>query len=226
MTSCAVITGVGPGLGAALARAFASGGLAVVPIARRQATLDDIAHVIESAGGRAMPMALDAADSEALSRAVATAAHELGPVGVAVHNAAALHPGNALDTSPKLLVDDFKINVAAALSLAQASLPSMREAGNGTILFTGGGFATIPMVDWTSIGIGKAAIRHLGATLAQGLEPEGIVVGSVTIYGAIGGAGEFSPDRIAEAYVGIHQRRITLAKPFYEHVYGKAPRHD
>ncbi|MGL5838187.1 MAG: SDR family NAD(P)-dependent oxidoreductase [Sphingorhabdus sp.] len=222
--ACAIVTGVGPGLGAALVRAFAATGLAVVPIARKQAVLDDVAHVIHGAGGRAMPMTLDAADTDALSAAVVKAVDELGPVAVAVHNAAALHPGAAIDTSPQLLVDDFRINVAAALALAQASVPSMREADGGTILFTGGGFATMPMVDWTSIGIGKAAIRHLGATLAQGLEPDGIVAGSVTIYGMIG-EGEFGPERIADAYVGIHERRIALAKPVYEHVYGQAPSH-
>ena len=47
----ALVTGVGPGLGASLARRFARGGFAVGLAARRSPFIDDLAREIANGGG-------------------------------------------------------------------------------------------------------------------------------------------------------------------------------
>ena len=59
----AVITGASRGLGAAIARRFASEGAAVCIAARDQARLDEVAAGIEAQGGVALAKRCDVADA-------------------------------------------------------------------------------------------------------------------------------------------------------------------
>jgi NAD(P)-dependent dehydrogenase (short-subunit alcohol dehydrogenase family) len=55
----APVTGVGPGLGASLARRFARGGFAVGLAARRSTFIDDLAREIANGGGNAIALVAD-----------------------------------------------------------------------------------------------------------------------------------------------------------------------
>ena len=81
---------------------------------------------------------------------------------------------------------------------------AMRERGEGTILFTGGGLALQPYPDFASLAIGKAGIRSLTFSLAQEVADDGIHVGTVTICGFIRAGTKFDPDTIAESYWELH----------------------
>jgi NAD(P)-dependent dehydrogenase (short-subunit alcohol dehydrogenase family) len=61
----AAVLGVGPGLGAAVARRFAGEGFAVAMMARREERLAQIQQDIEGDGGTALPVSADATDSVA-----------------------------------------------------------------------------------------------------------------------------------------------------------------
>ena len=61
----AAVLGVGPGLGAAVARRFAGEGFAVAMMARREESLAQIQQDIEGDGGTALPVSADATDSVA-----------------------------------------------------------------------------------------------------------------------------------------------------------------
>ena len=58
----AVITGVGPGLGASLARRFAQGGYAVAINARRADYLHTLAEEIRATGGQVLEVPADMGD--------------------------------------------------------------------------------------------------------------------------------------------------------------------
>ena len=64
----AVVVGVGPGLGAALAHRFADGGYSIAMIARSREFIEDLAARIGGKGGRAMALTADTGDAAQVSR--------------------------------------------------------------------------------------------------------------------------------------------------------------
>lgn len=190
-----VVVGFGAGMGAALARRFAAGGFDVLGLAREPAR-----HAALAGPGIALARA-DAADPAALAAAVPP------NTAVLIHNAyaATMVPPSAL--TPEQAVADFTVNLASGLAAARAVLPGMREAGRGTILFTGGGLALDP-TGWlpaASLAIGKAGLRSLARSLHAELAPQNIHAGTVTIAGTVAPGTAFDPDRIAEAFWALHQ---------------------
>jgi hypothetical protein len=67
-----------------------------------------------------------------------------------------------------------------------------------------------------SLSIGKAGIRSLAFTLNEELAPQGVFVGTVTICGYVKPGTFFDPDRIAESYWQLHERRETREIIFAE----------
>jgi NAD(P)-dependent dehydrogenase (short-subunit alcohol dehydrogenase family) len=197
---CALI-GIGPGLGAAIARRFAEGGYTVLGLAR------DSGKIAATPG--LIPWRADAADAPGL----ATALHEGavaagGQIDVLIYNAyrATMGTGGPSSLDPDSAVEDFRVNVAGALAATQAVLPGMRKTGRGTILFTGGGLALDPS-GWlpaASLAIGKAGLRSLALTLHAELAPIGIHAATVTIAGQIQPGTAFAPESIAEAFWALH----------------------
>ena len=192
----AAVVGIGPGLGAALARRFAAGSYGVLGLARDPGRLAPEPGVTLQRA--------DAADAAALAGAITEGARTAnGAIEVLLYNAyrATMAADGPSSLDPGALVEDFRVNVAGALAAAQAVLPGMLAAGRGTILFTGGGLALDP-TGWlaaTSLAVGKAGLRSLALSLHAELAPCGVHVGTVTVAGQIQPGTGFDPDRIADA---------------------------
>ncbi len=82
-----VITGASAGLGRAVAREFGRRGAHVGLLARGTDGLRAAKDEIENAGGRAIVVPLDVADSQAVEAAAATVEEQLGPIDIWVNNA-------------------------------------------------------------------------------------------------------------------------------------------
>ena len=85
MTQTVVITGASAGIGRATARLFGERGAKVGLIARGSAGLDAAALEVELAGGKALPVAADVADFDAVDAAATQIETELGPIDVWVN---------------------------------------------------------------------------------------------------------------------------------------------
>lgn len=83
----ALVTGASSGLGERFARVLAAQGAAVALCARRVDRLDALAADITEAGGKAIPVQMDAANAEALVEAVSAAEAAFGTVDILVNNA-------------------------------------------------------------------------------------------------------------------------------------------
>jgi NAD(P)-dependent dehydrogenase (short-subunit alcohol dehydrogenase family) len=110
-----------------------------------------------------------------------------------------------LSSTAAYLQTAYAVDVIGAIVIAQNAVPSMRAAGFGTILFTGGGFADHPVPALATISLGKAALRAAATILHADLEPDGIRAASLTIAGQIVAGTSFDPKRIAERYWEIVQ---------------------
>jgi len=96
---CAVVVGAGTGTGAEVAKRFAKGGYPVALARRNAEALAPLVAEIEAAGGQAQAFGADASDEGAVASLFESAEGALGPVEVAVFNAAGFTMGSILDTS-------------------------------------------------------------------------------------------------------------------------------
>lgn len=217
----AAILGVGPGLGAAVARRFAREGFAVALMARREESVAGVREEIEGAGGTALPISTDATDPASVAAAFGRARTELGDPDVFVYNAGAFQMGGILDLSPEKFDECFKANCAGAFYAAQRVLPAMVEAGHGTILLTGATAALRGSARFSALAVGKFGLRALAQSMAREFGPQGVHVAHVVIDGQIdtprvremspgrGDSTMLSPDAIAEAYWQLHLQDST-----------------
>ena len=173
----AVVTGVGPGTGAAITRRFAEGGYAVAMIARDHARLATLEGEIDNA--RAYPC--DVTDVSKLQTALQAIAAELGAPKVLVHNAVGGAFGNFMEIEPEVLNRNFQINTMALLYLAQRLAPAMIEAGEGAIIATGNTSALRGKAGFAGFAPTKAAQRILAESMARHLGPQGVHVAYLVI---------------------------------------------
>jgi len=173
----ALITGVGPGTGSALARRFARGGYAVAMLARNKARLDALERELDEARGYACDVAVEAE----IERTIDAVRRELGAPEVVIHNAVGGAFGGFLDIDPKVLSDNFQVNVMGLLHLARRTAPAMIETGKGAIIATGNTSALRGRASFAGFAPTKAAQRILAESIARDLGPKGIHVAYLVI---------------------------------------------
>src|ERR1700740_2072572 len=120
----ALVTGVGPGTGAAIARRFARGDYAVAMLARNRERLALLQR--EIANSHAYPC--DVTDEAQLDSTIAAIRVDLGTPRVLIHNAVGGAFGNFMEIDPEVLKRNFQVNTMALLHLARRLAPAMIEA--------------------------------------------------------------------------------------------------
>ena len=129
----AVVAGVGPGIGAALARRFSEAGYAVAMLARNPDTLDAVEREIDGACG--YPCDVGSADS--VAHAFAAIGTDLGKVEVLLYNAGSGVFGDVESITPEQFEASWRVNAYGALLCAREVIPAMKAAAGGSIIFTG-----------------------------------------------------------------------------------------
>ena len=173
----AVITGVGPGTGAALVRRFQQGGYRVAMLARKAERLQALAQ--DNPDAFAVPC--DVSDAPALAASLAHISDVAGPPQVVVHNAVGGTFGNFLAIDPAAMQANFQVNVMALLHLARWAAPLMQAAGSGAIIVTGNTASQRGRANFAGFAPTKAAQRILAESMARELGPQGIHVAYLLI---------------------------------------------
>jgi NAD(P)-dependent dehydrogenase (short-subunit alcohol dehydrogenase family) len=171
-----LITGVGPGTGAALVHRFAER-YDVAMIARDRDRL--VALSAEVPAARAYPC--DVADALGLAGVLEAVREEMGVPTVLIHNAVGGAWGSILEVAPEILQRNFEVNANALLRLIQALGPDMVARGQGTILATGNTAAYRGSKGFAAFAPTKAAQRILLESAARELGPQGVHVAYVAI---------------------------------------------
>jgi short-subunit dehydrogenase len=173
----ALVTGVGPGTGAAIARRLATGGYAVAMLARNGERLAALAKEI----AHARAYVCDVTDTQQLDASLSAVRSELGEPEVLIHNAVGAAFGSFLDIDAAALERNFQVNTLALLHLAQRLAPAMIAAGRGAIITTGNTSALRGKAQFAGFAPSKAAQRILAEAIAREAGPKGVHVAYVVI---------------------------------------------
>lgn len=171
-----VITGASSGLGAALARRFASETTSLALIARRQAQLESLAEELRQTGCKVLPLVCDLADPPQVARTFTRIAYELGDVDVLIANAGVCHFTSIEAFDPEIVSAMFRINVGAAVDVTARVLPSMLKRGRGHIVGIGS-LAACKGLPWAgAYCASKAALKAFFEGIAAEARPRGLHV--------------------------------------------------
>jgi len=197
------IVGVGPGLGAALARRFAKEEHAVALLSRSARHRDPIAKDINEQGGKALGYDCDVSKPESVTRAFAHVRDTLGPPDNLIYNAGDFAVGGILELDPERFERAWRINCYGAFLCAREVLPTMLKAEAGTLLFTGATAALRGGAGFAGLAVGKFGLRALTQSLAREFAPKGIHVVHAVIDGQIDtpAVRERQPDRAPETFL-------------------------
>ncbi|MDB5716542.1 MAG: short-chain dehydrogenase/reductase [Sphingomonadales bacterium] len=201
----ALVTGASRGIGAATARTLAQAGASVALAARDEARLDYVVAEIAAAGGVARSIATDVSDPAAVERMVSRTVDELGPLDIAVNNAAGGgHPPTPLTD---VAIGDFDRALAVTLRgtflCLKHEIAAMLQAGGGSIVNMAstaglqgvGGLAAYVASKHGIVGLTKVAALEYAA---QGIRVNAIAPGPI-LTDQLQAAGEQAQRTVARA---------------------------
>ena len=123
----ALVTGGGTGITGGIARAFAEAGAAVALVSRSMDHLQPAADAINNNGGKAIAVAADVRQPDAVEAAVAAAIEQLGKIDIVVNGAA----GNFLCSAEQLSPNGFgtvvDIDLKGTFNVCRAAFAQLKE---------------------------------------------------------------------------------------------------
>ena len=210
-----MVTGGSRGIGAATARLAGERGYSVCVNYRRNGdAAGRVADDIQQAGGRAIAVAADVADEDAVVRLFAACDRELGPLTALVNNAGTLETQMRVDAMDAARLSRvLATNVIGAFLCAREAVRrlSMTHGGRGgAIVNVSSGASRLGSPgEYVDYAASKGAVDTLTIGLAREVAGEGIRVNAVRpgfIYTDIHGAGG-EPGRVDRVKAGVPLRR-------------------
>jgi NAD(P)-dependent dehydrogenase (short-subunit alcohol dehydrogenase family) len=175
-----VVSGIGPGVGQAVAHACAREGANVVLAARTAAALEAVAAEVRALGREALPVPTDITREEDCVRLAEAANARFGRLDVLVNNAFLAAPYDLVETAR---MDDwrriFDVNVFGSVQLSQRAIPLMKAQGGGSIVFVNSMSMRIIEPRFGGYAASKGALMIAAQTLAKEVGTHGIRVNSV-----------------------------------------------
>lgn len=133
----ALVTGAGSGIGKAAAVRFAREGAAVGVLSRTADEIRRTADEITGAGGKAVPLVADVADSDAMRRAVEELARTFGRLDIVFANAGINGVWAPIDElTPEEWDRTINTNLRGTYLTIHHAVPHLKKAGAGSILVT------------------------------------------------------------------------------------------
>lgn len=135
------VTGASRGIGKAIALKAAADGANIAVVAKTAesnpklpGTIFSAAEEIESAGGQALPLAVDIRDEAQIAGAVAQTVARFGGIDILVNNASAISLTGTLETPAKRFDLMMGINGRGTFLCSQACLPHLKKSANPHIV--------------------------------------------------------------------------------------------
>lgn len=177
-----IVTGASRGLGASMAKRFASEGANVTITARSESDLKDVAA---TADGEIQVVPADATDETAVRNVVETTIDEYGSVTGLVNNAGIgllnmYDQGSVLhDVDTADFQQIMEVNVTGVFLFSKYAVPEMIEYGRGNVINISSGLGRRGSARWGPYVTSKWAVEGMTRTQAQELDEDGINVNAL-----------------------------------------------
>jgi 3-oxoacyl-[acyl-carrier protein] reductase len=176
----ALVTGASRGIGAAIAVALAEAGAAVaVNYRERAGEADAVVAKIRDNGGRAIAIAADVSQAEAVARMLDHVASALGPIDILVNNAGMAIVRGIDDLTESDFDATIAVNLKSAFLCTQAVVAAMRAKKWGRIVNISSGAARGAGAIGVHYNASKAGMEGLTRGYAARLVKDGITVNAV-----------------------------------------------
>ena len=214
-----VVTGAANGIGAALARRFASEGARALVLADVDEA--NLAAVASDVGGLAVRC--DVTDPASIESLVHSAERDAGPIDLFCSNAGVVVPGG-VESPDDVWRRCIDVNVMAHVWAARAVVPRMAARGGGYLLNTASAAGLLTQLGSATYSVTKHAAVALDDVLAltprgQGVQGSGrcpparrpAVIGGTTEGGVAGVDGVIEPSDVAQAVIeGLDEERFLI----------------
>uniref|UniRef100_UPI003F49317C SDR family oxidoreductase n=1 Tax=Cupriavidus necator TaxID=106590 RepID=UPI003F49317C len=229
---CAIVTGAGGGLGAALSRQLARAGAHVALLDRNGAAAQAVAETLRAAGHQAQAFACDVCDAEQVERTFAQVVAEFGGIDLLVNNAGISSRCLFEHSGTEVVRRVMEVNYLGAVHCTKAAMTAL-VAAHGRIVAVSSIAGFSPLIGRTAYAASKHALHGFFDSLRSELRDRGV---SVTLAcpsfiatgieaAAIGGDGQpagrkrdvagsvASPDAIAACILQAACKRKPLLLP-------------
>lgn len=209
----AVIVGVGPGFGYAMAKELAEDGFEVILVSRNAAGLDCLIEDIVEMGGLAFRYGCDATVEKSVVDLFDLIQSNHGIPTLAIYSIQNFGPGNVVEIELDAFEDGWKHNCLGSFLVARTAARVMIPQSAGTIILIGSTSAMIGRSGHLNLAVGKFGQRALAQVLARELWPQGIHVAHVVIDADIADdetpldhEAHSDPADIAKIVLGVHNQ--------------------
>ncbi len=161
----AAITGAGSGIGAAIARVFASRGAHVHALDVDAGRAEQIVAEIRKAGGHAQASGCDVSDAGGVTSTFDALAAS-GRVDILVNNAGIAHVGTVENTSEADFDRVYRVNVKGVYLCSQAAVRIMLTQGGGVILNLASIASLVALPDRFAYSMSKGAVLTMTRSVA------------------------------------------------------------
>ena len=179
----ALVTGCSSGLGVQMARALASAGCNVVPIARRLEKLEEVAASIRADFGvEVLPLRCDITSTEQVEDVVAKALERFGRIDVLVNNAGTGAVAPAEEITDAQFENEFQIDLFGSFKVARAvAAKAMIPAKYGRIINIASMYGLVgnKIAPASPYHAAKGGVVNLTRALAAEWGKHGITVNSI-----------------------------------------------
>ncbi len=214
----ALITGSSKGIGYASAANFMKAGADVAIVARRADVLEEArASLAREGRGKVVGIAGDVSKAEDCARIFATAEKELGRIDVLVNNAGTHQNGPFEAATDEIWQADFDLKLFAAVRLARAAFPKMKERKWGRIINVLNTGAKWPRFGSAPTSVTRAAGMALTKVIANEGAPHNVLcnavlVGLIQTDQWVRGHARENKGRTMEEYLAEMAQRIPMAR--------------
>jgi NAD(P)-dependent dehydrogenase (short-subunit alcohol dehydrogenase family) len=210
----AVIVGVGPGFGFALADCLAREGFDLVLVARNAERLSPLVEALHANGATVESLGIDATSESAVAKLFQHIRSEHGIPTLTVYSLQYSGPGTAIEIEPAALEASWRHNCFGAFLVGRSAARLMLERGSGTLVFVGSTSSLIGRAEHLNLAIGKFGQRALAQVMARELWPKGVHVAHVVIDADIAegepvATPQADPSHLAAGILALHNQPRT-----------------